>query len=70
MPRFNHQAQIRRQRPIIRRSCRLVVFVRGRDVIGDFAGAFFDLAFVIGLGVVFVFFGHSFHFVNGVGRAD
>lgn len=70
MPRLDHQAQIRRQSSIVRRSGRLVVLVWGRDVIGELAGTFFDLAFVVGFGIVFVFFGDGFHFVDCVGGTD
>ncbi len=70
MSRLDHQAQIRGQGAIVGRSGRLVVLVGGHDVIGELAGTLLDLAFVVGFGVVFVFFGHGFHFVDGVGDAD
>lgn len=70
MPRLDHQAKIGRERPIVRRPRRLIILVRGGDIIAQLARAFFDLAFVVRFGVVFIFFGHGFHFVDGVGGAD
>lgn len=68
--RFNHQAQIRRQCSVVGRSGRLIVLVRWGHVIAEFSGTFLDFAFVIRFGVELVFFGHGFHFVDGVGLAD
>lgn len=68
--RFNHQAQIRWQCSIVGRSGCLIVLVGRGHVIAEFSGTFLDFAFVIGFGVELVFFGHGFHFVDGVGLAD
>ena len=70
MPGFDHQAQIRRQGPIVCCPRCFIVLVGGRDVVGKLPRAFFDLALVIRFGVVFVLLGHGFHFVDGVGGAD
>lgn len=70
MPGFDHQAQIRRQRPIVRSPRCFIVLIGGRDVVGELARALFDLTFVVRLGVVLVFLRHGFHLVDGVGGSD
>lgn len=70
MPGLDHQAQIGWQSPIIGCSGSFVVFVGWEHVIAQFAGSLFNLAFVVRIGVVFVFLGHGFHFVDGVKGAD
>ena len=70
MSRLDNQAQIGRQGPIVGCSGRLVVLVRWRHVIAEFAGTLFNFALVVGLGVEFLFFGYGFHLVDGVGLAD
>lgn len=70
VPRLHHQAEIGRQGAVVGRPRRLVVLVRRRDVVAQFAGPLLDLAFVVGIGVVFVFFSYGFHLVDGVAGAD
>lgn len=70
VPRLDDQAQVGRQGTVVGRARRLVVFVGLGYVVTEFAGALFELTFAVGLGVVFVFFGHGFHFVDGVGLPD
>ena len=70
MPRLDHQAQIWGQGSVVRCPRCFVVFVGWWNVVAQFAGTFLNLAFVVGFGVVFVFFGHGFHFVDRVGGAD
>ena len=70
MPRLDHKTQIGRQSTVIGRPSCLVVLVRFGDVVGELAGTLFNLAFVVGFGVVFVFLGHCLHFVDGMGGTD
>ena len=67
---LDHQAQIWWQCTIISRPGCLVVLIWWRDVIREFARPLLDLAFVVGLGIVLVFFGHRFHFVDCMRRAN
>lgn len=62
MSRLNHETEIWRERSVVRRAGCFIVLVWWRNVIREFPGPFFDLALVVGFGVVLVFFGHGFHF--------
>jgi len=63
VPSLDHQTEIRRQGSVVRRTRRLVVLVRVRDVVRELAGTLLDLALVVGLGVVFVLFREALGFV-------
>lgn len=70
MSGLHDQAEIRGQSATVGRAGGLVVLVRSRDVVGQLSGPPLDLALVVGLGVVLVFFGHCLHLVDGVRDAD
>jgi len=53
---LDDEAEVGRQGAIVGRACRLVILVRRGDVIGQLAGSFLDLPFIIGLCVILVLF--------------
>lgn len=66
MTGLDDQAQIRGEGTAVHRTSSLLVLVGAGDVIRQLARSLLDLALVVGLGVVLVFFGHGLHLVDGV----
>jgi hypothetical protein len=67
---LDHEGQVRRQSTIVGSASSFVVLVGGGKVVGQLAGTLLDLAFVVRLGVVLVFFGEGLGFVDGEDCAD
>ena len=70
MPCFDHQTQVRRQSTVVGRSGSFIVFVGFRYIVRELARPLLNLAFVIGLSVVFILFCHCLHLVDRVGVAN